>query len=261
MDYLSPQDGKWIDILFRMIHITTRCYDPSVKYYMRYFIESIPHLSPSGLFKNAMSDFIQMNKDVVEVITTSDTGRSFFIVYPKYLKSIQYNPQGFFEECLQTQDSLFVWSYLLSLYWFKLNRIKELQFSFVDSSCEKSTISKETWAHPTWYMIHFFAAHAPVPMTNTWTGYYNTFIMCLQFILPCPKCRAHLIENLKKHPLPQYNQTRNNIFEWAWELHNIVNHSLNKPLLSLNDAWKTYAPYKTMISKHNTIPGRFMHVS
>jgi hypothetical protein len=47
----------------------------------------------------------------------------------------------------------------------------------------------------------------------------------LEYIIPCPECRTHLIEYRKKNGIPEPQ----NIGAWIWTFHEAVNERLGKP--------------------------------
>lgn len=69
----------------------------------------------------------------------------------------------------------------------------------------------------------------------------------LEYIIPCPECRSHLIEYRKKQGLPEVS----NYGAWLWTFHEAVNERLGKPEgppfthelgkdSSPTQLWKTY---------------------
>ena len=69
---------------------------------------------------------------------------------------------------------------------------------------------------------------------------YKTMLSCLQYILPCPKCRQHLIDNLALIDIDNCGNDRIALFRCSWELHNIVNESLGKRKPSFQEALGYY---------------------
>jgi hypothetical protein len=80
----------------------------------------------------------------------------------------------------------------------------------------------QTWSHPTWFMIHYLALRVH---THADALVYKAFISCLQFMLPCPRCRNHLRVNLRSLPI----ENAPNTYVWSCDLHNQVNRQLQKP--------------------------------
>ena len=64
------------------------------------------------------------------------------------------------------------------------------------------------------------------------------FFYSLQKVIPCPKCRRHYSENLKKIPIRL--QSRDDLIRWLIDIHNAVNKSTNKPTMSYEDVYEKY---------------------
>lgn len=54
--------------------------------------------------------------------------------------------------------------------------------------------------------------------------------------LPCPACRAHFKGVLQDNPAPQ-DASREKIFLWSVDIHNIVNERLGKPKIGYDAAF------------------------
>ncbi len=101
-----------------------------------------------------------------------------------------------------------------------------------------SNITITVWSHPTWKMIHWFAAN--YNNTTQYAKSYKAFVSCLQFCLPCPKCRAHLSGNLADHPIDQFFASNVKLFHWSYLLHERVNSQLKKPSKPWAEATASY---------------------
>ena len=69
----------------------------------------------------------------------------------------------------------------------------------------------------------------------------------MEYIIPCPECRNHLIEYRKKNGIPEPQ----NVGAWIWTFHEAVNERLGKPEgppfthslgkdISPTEVWKKY---------------------
>ena len=56
-------------------------------------------------------------------------------------------------------------------------------------------------------------------------------------ILPCGACGVHFAEVLNENPLPETTDVEA-LFKWSVDVHNTVNESLKKPLVTYEDAYK-----------------------
>ena len=68
------------------------------------------------------------------------------------------------------------------------------------------------------------------------------FILGLPYMIPCEKCQFHANNHIMKvkHKLNEICSGRDNLFSFFVDFHNIVNQRYNKPIVSLNDAYKIY---------------------
>jgi hypothetical protein len=137
-------------------------------------------------------------------------------------------------------------SELLVQWVYKLHAYTHRQFynnTFIDYATFKSQLDPDstsisTWSHPTWKMIHYYPTKY-----NRSTDYalsYKAFISCLQFLLPCPKCRDHLKNNLADHPIDDYFGSINDLFMWSYGLHQVVNSQLGKKGITASTARYLY---------------------
>jgi hypothetical protein len=106
-------------------------------------------------------------------------------------------------------------------------------------------IEPHIWGPSLWASIHLICLGAPEVFKGEQLS-YRKFFDALPYVIPCDKCRQHLIENLEKHPMDVSAMSGGKaLFAWSVELHNIVNRSLGKPVMSLEDAlakWSSFTP-------------------
>lgn len=74
-----------------------------------------------------------------------------------------------------------------------------------------------------WHVIHTLAA----TYDESKKKYFVSFITSLCNLLPCPMCRRHFIQTLKKYPLDKYLQNNKTLFLWSYLIHNDVNERKN----------------------------------
>jgi len=213
-------------------------------YAMQCFYISVSNLLPNRQFKLFIQDFIQMKPNVYSVLNKAIP--KFWQIYPSYHRAIQEYPQNFFVMCTKTNESMFIWTYLLQTYIFQsfnemghkvslptLNEMKDLY--------NPELLSKYDWGPPLWFIIHFSALHAPEPVERSFSD-YKSMLGCLQYLLPCAKCRNHLATNLTNINIETCAKTREEMFRCSWELHNIVNKDTKKPFMPFDQAIKLYIP-------------------
>jgi hypothetical protein len=98
----------------------------------------------------------------------------------------------------------------------------------------------KVWGKHMWFSIHFVALGYPEQPSDMDKYNYRSFYENLHKVLMCEKCAKHYVEHLKELPLQQFLDNRQKLFEWTVRLHNIVNRSLGKPEMSVEDAYTFY---------------------
>ena len=85
------------------------------------------------------------------------------------------------------------------------------------------------WGPPMWHFLHTMSFNYPVKPTTTQKHDYKNYILSLQHVLPCGKCRDNFKANLKKQPLnDKALKNRNSFSRWMYKMHNRVNTLLGK---------------------------------
>jgi len=241
----------WFNNFIKGLFILSSTYRPGVDFTveesseaMQCFTVSMTKLLPDENFRHVFNDFIRMGPSVVENLRVAVP--EFFRVYPDYWAALTQKPQNFFIECSQNNRSMFIWVYLLQAYVMQLykNAGHSLQIPTLQKmreSYNSDLLSKYDWGHTLWFVIHVSALYAPGPIQQAFKD-YRDLLYCLQYLLPCPKCRAHLSQNLTKIDLQRCGKSNDDLFKCSWELHNIVNASLNKRQLPFDEAKAIYIP-------------------
>jgi FAD-linked sulfhydryl oxidase len=97
-------------------------------------------------------------------------------------------------------------------------------------------IDPTIWGSKMWAMIHLISLQAPENIdANVRNSYYMFFTM-MPYVLPCDKCREHWLEHVRQHPIEDALDTRDDLFRWSVDMHNLVNRSLGKPEVSYDAA-------------------------
>lgn len=213
---------------------------------MQCYIISMARLLPGDDYiREKWMNFIKMTPDVANLLL-KDLPR-FFSINPTYANTMQTQGSKFLYYASQSRESMFIWVYLLQAYIFiifnqesripTLNQMKEIY--------NPDMMSKYDWGNPIWFVIHMSALHGPILTSITdKVEDYKAMLNCLQYLLPCPKCRAHLSENLKYFSIDRYPKSNEGLFRASWELHNKVNVEKDKPTpaLDFNTALNIYMP-------------------
>lgn len=89
-------------------------------------------------------------------------------------------------------------------------------------------IPPETWGPFFWNTIHIAALGYPAEPSHGHKKAAKEFFESLSFLIPCPICRDHYTEHVKKYPITPHLDRRADLFRWTLLLHNEVSKSLNK---------------------------------
>ena len=95
-------------------------------------------------------------------------------------------------------------------------------------------MNQNIWGKAAWVFIHSIAVNYPEnPLPCEKENTINFFTL-LGNMLPCRYCRQHYNENLKK--LPIQADSKIDLIWWTIDLHNLVNLSTGKKVLSKEEA-------------------------
>lgn len=98
----------------------------------------------------------------------------------------------------------------------------------------------DVWGRFLWYSIHFIALDYPLKPSDEDRQSYKHFFETLWKVIPCYKCGQNYKRHLEELPLTgsrgDYLESRDALFTWTVELHNIVNRELGKPEMGVDEA-------------------------
>ena len=113
-------------------------------------------------------------------------------------------------------------------------------------------MNNNIWGPSAWLFLHSVTFQYPEEPTMEDKENYKQFFNSLQNILPCPKCRDHYQKNIQDLPI-QLN-SRDELIQWLINIHNNVNKSNNKDILSYEDVKKIYLnSYNYSIEKDESV--------
>jgi len=85
------------------------------------------------------------------------------------------------------------------------------------------------WGPSLWHYLHTMSFNYPVNPTCEDKKRYSDFIVNMQYVLPCGKCRKNLKKNFKKLPLKLcHMESRETFSTYIFELHELINRMLGK---------------------------------
>ena len=103
-------------------------------------------------------------------------------------------------------------------------------------------IMSKIWSNPTWAFFHTFAEKVDESFYNRNRDICLQIIKTICNILPCPICRVHATNYMKKIKIQQL-RTKNDFRMMLFKFHNQVNRRLRKPSFNAKDLgkYKVYA--------------------
>ena len=240
---------KWLWTYFKAMFILSRTYNSNDEMQVtsiKCFVQNIINLMPNNYIKSRFIEYVYMNSNVKNLLLTNPDLQQFFKVYSNISEIMKYSSTQFefLDYCSKSNFSMFIWVYLMQAYYIiLLNKhgsfIKIPKFNDFRTTYEPDKLSKDDWGNSLWFIMHTSALYSVGEMYDVFEN-YKTMLSCLQYILPCPKCKQHLIDNLSLIDIDRCAESRMSLFRCSWELHNIVNESLGKRQPSLQEALGYY---------------------
>lgn len=240
---------KWLWKYFKAMFILSRTYNPNDEVQvmgLKCFYQNVINLMPNSYLKNRFTEYVYMTSNVKNILLSNPELQNFFTIYSNISEVLKYssNQFEFLDFCLKSNFTCFVWVYLMQAYYITLlnkygNYVKIPAFNNFKSSYDPEKLSKDDWGNSLWFIIHVSALYGTGDMYDIFEN-YKAMLSCLQYLLPCPKCRQHLIDNLSLIDIDSCASDRLALFRCSWQLHNIVNASLGKTQPSLQEAISYY---------------------
>ena len=102
------------------------------------------------------------------------------------------------------------------------------------------------WGPGIWHYLHTMSFNYPVSPTPEDKQHYRDFVLQLQYVLPCGKCRKNLRKNFKRLPLTMdVMESRDTFSLYIYKLHEVVNKMLDKKSgLSYADVRERYEHFR-----------------
>lgn len=107
------------------------------------------------------------------------------------------------------------------------------------------------WGPSMWHYLHTMSFNYPVHPSCDDKRKYQAFILNLQYVLPCGKCRKNLKKNFKKLPLTwKQMESRNTFSKYMYDLHEVINTMLKKKSgLTYSQVRERYEHFRSRCTK------------
>jgi hypothetical protein len=97
----------------------------------------------------------------------------------------------------------------------------------------------DVWGPHGWKFIHYITLGYPNNPTEQDKKKYYDFFTTLKYVIPCPICSTHFIENLTENPLSQeVLKNKINLIQWGIDMHNLVNIKNKKKIYTYEEGIK-----------------------
>ena len=101
-------------------------------------------------------------------------------------------------------------------------------------------MNPEVWGPPAWTFLHSVTLAYPANPTDTDKTNYENLFTSLQPILPCAKCSQNYYRHLQEDPIRNHLDNKTSLVKWLINVHNKVNSSNDKRVLSYNEVMNHY---------------------
>lgn len=107
------------------------------------------------------------------------------------------------------------------------------------------------WGPSTWHLLHTMSFNYPIAPSCDEKRHYRDFVLQLQYVLPCGKCRKNLKKNFKKLPLLWKHMENRAAFSlYIYKFHELINKMLGKKSgLSYADVRERYEHFRSRCAK------------
>ena len=113
-----------------------------------------------------------------------------------------------------------------------------------------NTSDPNVWGPAFWFTLHNGASRYPLLACKITKERMKGYILGIPYMIPCEKCRHHATDHIimMKDQLDDICSGREKLFAFFVDFHNIVNKRYNKPIVSVEEAFKIYTG-KVSVSK------------
>ena len=233
--------GEWWPQYSKALYILSRTIAANIDK-IDMFITNLIQVIPNAQYRNYFLEFYNMDPKVIQVLLVQSP--NIFLAYPWLERDLRQSPVQFRESCFKNINQLFfIWVYLLHsyfIYMYNADNPRHQPYKMPTLNDQRAKyraddITKQDWGRSFWFVLHTSSLYAPPTSIQA----FKNLLYSLQWLLPCPKCKEHLVANLKHIHLEE-RQTPRGLFEATWILHNLVNIIIKAPQITLNQALALY---------------------
>jgi hypothetical protein len=109
-----------------------------------------------------------------------------------------------------------------------MKKNKKRNFTMKDYNSNDGMLTR-IWGPSLWHSLHTMSFNYPVKPRHCDKVNYRNFILSLENVLPCGKCRINFHNNLKQLPLTMdHMKSRATFSKYIYNLHEVINNMLGK---------------------------------
>ena len=101
-------------------------------------------------------------------------------------------------------------------------------------------LNSKIWGPHYWFVLHTITLQYPTMPNETTKKKYYDFIQNIPLFIPDPEMGNKFSEYLDKYPVTPYLDSRESFIKWMNFIHNKINITLGKPILSIDEGIKQY---------------------
>lgn len=102
-------------------------------------------------------------------------------------------------------------------------------------------LNSNVWGNGAWIFLHSITLTYPNNPTENDKKTYKSFFDTLGYLLPCNQCSNHYNDYINSNPLDdKVLKNKETLTRWLYNLHNNVNHILNKRKIDFNEFIENY---------------------
>ena len=101
-------------------------------------------------------------------------------------------------------------------------------------------LNSKIWGPHYWFVLHTITLQYPTMPNETTKKKYYDFIQNIPLFIPDPEMGNKFSEYLDKYPVTPYLDSRESFIKWMNFIHNKINITLGKPILSIEEGIQQY---------------------
>ena len=101
-------------------------------------------------------------------------------------------------------------------------------------------MNPQVWGPHGWFFLHTITLSYPENPSETDKKQMYDFFMSLSNVIPCLNCMKHFKNHLNRYPITPFLDSRELLVSWLVMLHNMVNVSIKKPTMTVEEVMAYY---------------------